>query len=83
MVNSGSADRVDLRVGSTARSVREVRIVGRYTAAKKRVVPGELVRRFAARSTVASARLERRNLPEGHVRSKKVEQYLAERRPQI
>jgi hypothetical protein len=83
MVDPGSADFVDLRIGLTTRSVREVRIVERYTTAKKRVVAGELVRRFAARSTVASARLERRNLPEGHVRSKKVEQYLAERRPQI
>lgn len=33
-------------------------------------------RRFVARSTKASARLEHRVVPPGHVRSKKVEEFV-------
>ena len=50
---------------------------------KKPAVTKEAVKRFAVRSTKASARLERRTLPVGYVRSAKVERFLAERRPQI
>ena len=49
---------------------------------ERRVVGNEVVKRFAVRSTKASARLERRSVPEGFVRSKRVEQFLAERRQQ-
>lgn len=50
--------------------------------AKERVVTKEAVKRFASRSTRASAQLERRAVPAGYVRSAKVERFLAERRPQ-
>lgn len=50
--------------------------------ARKRAVTSEAVRRFAARSTRASARLERREVPAGYVRSAKLERFLAERRSQ-
>lgn len=49
---------------------------------RRRTVTGEAVKRFAAKSTEASARLERRVVPEGYVRSTKVEQFLAKRRSQ-
>ncbi len=39
-------------------------------------VPGDVVKELARRRTVASARLENREVPEGFVRSSKVEQYL-------
>jgi hypothetical protein len=59
---------------------REVRIVERHVDSKKHVVSEELIKRFAARSTKASAQLERRTLPDGYRRSAKVERFLAERR---
>ncbi len=49
---------------------------------RKRAVSKEAVRRFAVRSTKASADLERRSLPDGYVRSAKVERFLAARRSQ-
>ncbi|MEV0457037.1 hypothetical protein [Catellatospora methionotrophica] len=42
----------------------------------------EAVKRFAAKSAKASARLERRDLPADYVRSAKVEAILAARRAQ-
>lgn len=39
-------------------------------------VKGEALRRAGARSTKASAKLERREVPEGHVRSDAVQQYI-------
>jgi len=57
--------------------------VERRVEIRDRVVTKEAVKRFAARSTRASAQLERRSLPDGYVRSAKVEQFLAERRPQV
>jgi hypothetical protein len=39
-------------------------------------------RRLVARSTKASARLERRVVPAGHVRSAKVETFVKSLRPQ-
>ncbi len=56
--------------------------MGRHTEIKKKTVTKEAVTRFAARSTKGSAQLERRVVPEGHVRSAKVERFLAERRSQ-
>jgi len=41
------------------------------------------VKRFAVGSTRASARLERRDVPAGFVRSQRVERFLAERRQRI
>jgi hypothetical protein len=61
----------------------EVRGMERQRATKKRVVDKNAVKRFAARSTEASAQLERRSVPAGYVRSAKVEQFLAERQPQV
>jgi hypothetical protein len=46
---------------------------------KRRVVPKEVVKRFAARSTKASAQLEGRAVPAGYVRSERIERFLAER----
>jgi hypothetical protein len=46
---------------------------------KRRVVTKEAVKRFAVRSTKASAQLERRALPEGFVRSAQVKRFLADR----
>lgn len=43
-------------------------------------VTKESVKQFAIRSTKESAKLERRALPPGYVRSERVEQFLAERR---
>jgi hypothetical protein len=57
--------------------------VERRVEIKRRVVTKEAVKRFAARSTRASAQLERRTLPVGYVRSAKVERFLAERRSQV
>lgn len=42
----------------------------------KRTVSAETRRQFVARSTRASARLERRVVPTGHVRSAKVEKFV-------
>lgn len=42
----------------------------------KQTVSATARRRFAKRSTKASARLERRVVPAGHVRSPKVKQFL-------
>jgi hypothetical protein len=61
---------------------REVRVVERRVVVKRRVVAKDAVKRFAVRSTKASAQLERRALPAGYVRSAQVERILAERRPQ-
>lgn len=46
---------------------------------KGRIVTKEVVKRFAVRSTKASAQLERRAVPAGYVRSERVERFLAER----
>jgi hypothetical protein len=46
---------------------------------QRRVVNPEAVKRSAIRSTQASAKLERRSVPEGYVRSPAVEKLLAER----
>jgi hypothetical protein len=46
---------------------------------ERRPVSKESVKRFAARSTKASAQLERREVPAGFVRSPKVEQFLKQR----
>lgn len=53
---------------------KEVRAVERRTVTK------ETVKQFAIRSTKESAELERRTVPAGHVRSERVERFLAERR---
>ena len=45
-----------------------------------RVVSKEAIKRAAALMTKASARLEHRVVPEGFVRSAKVEKFLADRR---
>jgi hypothetical protein len=45
-----------------------------------RVMAKQAIRRFAVRSTKASALLERRAVPAGFVRSPKVEKFLAERK---
>jgi hypothetical protein len=42
----------------------------------------DAVKRFAARSTKASAQLERRVVPAGYVRSPQLERFLAERQSQ-
>lgn len=49
----------------------------------RRTVSKEAVKRFAIRSTQESAKLERRTVPVGHVRSERVERFLAERRQRI
>jgi hypothetical protein len=59
----------------------EVRIVKRQGQAKKRVLPKEAIKRFAAESTKASAALERRTVPTAYVRSDKIIKYLAEHPP--
>lgn len=46
---------------------------------RKRTLSKDSVRRFAVRSTLASARLERRTVPSGYVRSARVQQLLAKR----
>lgn len=43
----------------------------------KQSMSAEARRRFVMRSTKASARLEKRVVPAGHVRSEKVEQFVA------
>jgi hypothetical protein len=60
----------------------EVRVVERRDVAKGRLVTRDAIKRFALRSTRASAQLERRAVPAGFVRSPQVERFLAERRPQ-
>jgi len=57
--------------------------VERRVVIKKRMVTKEAVKRFAARSTRASAQLERRTLPDDYVRPAKVERFLAERRSHV
>ncbi|GAA2012872.1 hypothetical protein GCM10009739_26770 [Microbacterium ulmi] len=47
---------------------------------ERRTVTKETVKQFAIRSTKESAELERRTVPAGHVRSERVERFLAERR---
>jgi hypothetical protein len=54
--------------------------VERRANAQRRVVTKEAAQRFAERSTKASAKLEGRVVPPGHVRSPQVERFLAERR---
>ena len=49
---------------------------------KVRVVTKEVVKRFAVRSTKASAKLERRVVPASYVRSAQIKQFLAERQSQ-
>ncbi len=49
----------------------------------RRIVSKEAVERFAARSTKASAALERRTVPDGFIRSAKVQKFLNERRPRV
>ncbi len=46
---------------------------------ERRVVSKQAVKRSVVRSTKASAQLERRTVPAGFVRSKRVERFLAER----
>jgi len=46
---------------------------------ERRAVTKEAVKQFAVRSTKESAALERRVVPIGHVRSERVERFLAER----
>jgi hypothetical protein len=41
-----------------------------------RRVNATAIRRWALRAAAASARLERREVPEGHVRSREVEEFL-------
>ena len=53
---------------------REVMIV------ERRVVDRAAIKRAVARSTRASAQLERRVVPNGFVRSERAERFLAERR---
>jgi hypothetical protein len=45
-------------------------------AMTKQTVSAETRRRFVARSTKASARLEHRVVPAGHIRSPKVEKFV-------
>lgn len=52
---------------------QEVKVV------ERRAVSTESVKRFAVRSTKASAQLERRDVPAGFVRSPKVEHFLKQR----
>lgn len=47
---------------------------------ERRTVTKDTVKQFAIRSTKESAKLERRTVPAGHVRSERVDQFLAERR---
>lgn len=48
----------------------------------RRVVSKDAVKRWAIRSTKASAKLERQVVPAGYKRPPKVERFLAERQPQ-
>jgi len=43
----------------------------------KRDVAAAVRRRFVVRSTKASARLERREVPAGHIRSVKVQEFVS------
>jgi len=43
----------------------------------KRDITAAMRRRFVVRSTKASARLERREVPAGHVRPPKIEEFVA------
>lgn len=47
---------------------------------QRRIVDSEAVKRAVTRSTADSARLERREVPPGFVRSAAAEKFLAERR---
>jgi flavin-binding protein dodecin len=44
---------------------------------KRRTVTAEAIKAAGARATKASAKLENREVPPGHVRSAAVEQYIA------
>ncbi len=46
-----------------------------------RRVDATAIQRWALRAAAASARLERREVPEGHVRSRKVEEFLESTQP--
>ncbi len=46
---------------------------------ERRIVDSEAVKRAVTRSTADSARLERREVPDGFVRSAGAEKFLAER----
>lgn len=54
--------------------IREVLIV------ERRIVDRAAIKRAVARSTRASAQLERRVVPNGFARSERAERFLAERR---
>ena len=47
----------------------------------RRVVKNDTLKRAAARSTKASAKLENREVPAGFVRSSSVKRFLAARQP--
>lgn len=47
------------------------------------ILSKETIKRFAVRSTKESAKLERRAVPAEHVRSERVERFLAERRQRV
>ncbi len=47
---------------------------------KRGAVSKETIKQFAVRSTKESAKLERRAVPHDHVRSERVQFFLAERR---
>lgn len=46
-----------------------------------RTVDATAIKRWALRAAAASARLERREVPEGHVRSREVEEFLESTQP--
>ncbi|SDU68814.1 hypothetical protein SAMN04488563_3907 [Jiangella alkaliphila] len=46
-----------------------------------RTIDATAIRRWALRAAAASARLERRDVPEGHVRSREVEEFLESIQP--
>lgn len=48
-----------------------------------RGVSKETIRQFAVRSTKESAKLEGRTVPAEHVRSERVQRFLAERRQRV
>lgn len=46
-----------------------------------RTVDANAIKRWALRAAAASARLEHREVPEGHVRSREVEKFLESTQP--
>lgn len=50
---------------------------------KRRIVSKGTIKRFAVQSTKESAKLERRGVPAEHVRSERVQRFLAERRQRV